>query len=68
MDSVHSCESLVFHRTVNAKKKASDNHTDLSTQVAVLTSSFLPNKESKVLRTNVAFGVTSNETIKETGP
>lgn len=67
MDSVHSCESLVFHRT-DCKKKASDNHTNLSTQVAVLTSSFLPNKESKVIRTNVAFGVTSNETIKETGP
>lgn len=50
------------------QKKASDNHTDLSTQVAVLTSSFLPSKESKVIRTNVAFGVTSNETIKETGP
>lgn len=60
-------KSLVFYRAVNAKK-ASDNHTDLSTQVAVLTSSFLTNKESKVLRTNVAFGVTSNETIKETGP
>lgn len=50
------------------KKRLTITHADLSTQVAVLTSSFLPSKESKVLRTNVAFVVTSNETIKETGP